>query len=194
MATDAPAPHCLGDTHLRWPRNPSATPTSAPAHTSSPCVSTSCMFHMDDLAPELDRIPLDCAHGPPAHTSTHTSAGASAARQLRATRITATVDGRPGGLLAFQKDRVSVGSAAFDDITLTREQAFPSAFSVTRFDDCFEVHNEDEEDIFVNGMRLPYANRVCTTPGVPVVVSGGLRDNFSVTLRAVSEEFSGVGL
>ena len=57
-----------------------------------------------------------------------------------------------------------------------------------RFDDYFEVHNEDEEDIFVNGMRLAYANRVCTTPGVPVVVSGGVRENFSLTLRVVSEE------
>ena len=176
MANQPPAQHCLGDTHLRWQHSPSVTDPG------SPSVSESCMFHMEDLTPELDRIQLAGA----ACSCTHACSFPDfTARQLRATRITVSVEGRPGGLLAFQKDRISVGSAAFDDITLTREQAFPSAFSVTRFDDFFEVHNEDDEDIYVNGMRLPFATRVCTAPGAAVIVTGGMRDNFSLTLRVV---------
>lgn len=164
--------HCLGDTHARWPLAGSQPSSSA------------CMFEMEDFGPELDRIQLQQQDGVNAHIQTAADASSASARQLRATRITAAVDGRPGSMLAFQKDRVSVGSAAFDDITLTSQQALPSAFSVTRFGDFFEVHNEDDEDVYVNGMRLPYATRVCTSPGAPVVVTGGLRENFALTLWA----------
>jgi hypothetical protein len=158
--------YCLGETHARWPHM-----------SESPSSCTDCMFDMEDLGPELDRIPLD-------GVNTRIQSGVDPARQLRATRITAAIDGRPGSVLAFQKDRLSVGSAAFDDVVLSSEQAMPSAFTVTRFGDFFEVHNEDDEDVWVNGMRLPYATRVCTSPGKPVVVEGGLRANFALTLWA----------
>lgn len=157
--------HCLGDTHARWPPMPESPPSSS-----------SCMFDMDDLGPVLERLQLDRM------ITTH--ANRAPGLHLRATRITAAVDGRPGSLLAFQKDRISVGSATIDDITLTSQQASPSALTVTRFGDFFEVHNEDDEDVYVNGMRLPYATRVCTSPGAPVVVTGGLRENFALTLWA----------
>jgi hypothetical protein len=158
--------HCLGETHARWPHM-----------SESPSSCTDCMFDMEDLGPELDRIPLD-------GVNPRVQSGVDPARQLRATRITAAVDGRPYGVLAFQKDYISVGSGVFDDVVFTSEQAMPAALSVERCGDSFRVLNKDQQDVWVNGMRLPYATRVCTSPGKPVVVEGGLRANFALTLWA----------
>jgi hypothetical protein len=105
-------------------------------------------------------------------------------RHLRNTRITASVAGYPEAAYMFQKDCIVVGSAPFDNICLLAEQALPSAFTVTRDGDCFEVHSQDDEDIHVNGERLPYATRVRTAPGEPVVVTGGLRASFTLRIQA----------
>jgi hypothetical protein len=166
MAANQFVLHCLGDTHARWPPMP-----------ESPSSDADCMFKMDELGPELDRIPLD-------RKNEHIQSAVDHARQLRATRITAAVEGRPDSVLAFQKDNVSVGSGAFDDVVLSSEQAMPSAFSVERCGDSFRVLNQDHQDVWVNGMRLPCGSRVCTSPRAPVVVNGGMRAKFALTLWA----------
>jgi hypothetical protein len=160
MATNQFVLHCLGDTHARWPPMP-----------DSPSCDTDRIFDMDELGPELDRIPLD-------RTNAHMQSTVDHAR------ITAAVEGRPDSVLAFQKDQISVGSGAFDDVVLSSEQAMPSAFSVERHGDCFRVLNQDHQDVWVNGMRLPFGSRVCTSPRAPVVVNGGMRTNFALTLWA----------
>jgi hypothetical protein len=142
----------------------------------SPSSDADGIFKMEDLGPELDRT-LD-------RENEHMQSAVDHARQLRATRITAAVEGRPDSVLAFQKDVVSVGSGAFDDVVLSSEQAMPAAFSVARCGDSFRVLNQDHQDVWVNGMRLPFGSRVCTSPRAPVVVRGGMRAKFALTLWA----------
>jgi len=106
------------------------------------------------------------------------------APQLLASRIACTVENRLGGMHLFQQDSISIGGGPFDDVKLTLDQAFPASLTVTRDGERFHINNDDEQDVHVNGQRLPYATRYTTESNVPVVIAGGVREPFRLTLRA----------
>jgi hypothetical protein len=84
----------------------------------------------------------------------------------------------------FQQDSISIGGGPFDDVKFTLDQVFPASLTVMREGERFHINNDDEQDVHVNGQRLPYATRLTTAPNEPVFIVGGLREPFSLTLRA----------
>ncbi len=140
------------------------------------------LFQMDDVGDDTDRpvtgADLALLLCRASHVYTVTTA-----HHMRNTRVTATGAGRPDALYMFPNDCVFVGSGAFTDVQSSNEQGASTTFAVTRRGDCFEVHNEDDEDIHVNGERLAPAARMRSAPGEPVAVSGGLRANFELRLE-----------